>query len=408
MNQTDLMNQSWTSRQDVNNSFFAGNERSIGTTQSISYDYNQYSQPSISTPFSNQSTQIINDERPSKKVQFAYPMPHQTLQTQVTQRHPLTTTQSWHESSVTNSDTSQLAIARSNAVVNNQLTHRAIQSIPTSLSQVQVATPKPIYVSIDHRATIAERGQSNGNIQVRKTNERGSTDGLNVNINTHRARFHTQNQQTNIDTIDSFTSKVQASSSRSTDIPQGQLFGPQRPVTNTVSTTTMIPNKILLPDIPIGTPDHDRRANRGKRNRLQSLQNIEHQSLVNDEFVSSRSRANQSLTKQPRLPVMRTDSPLRTTASQNNRQMDNRTSGAPMMRIRIPQQRQQQQQQQSQRTAIKRTDSPLRSETDLTKRQLENKTVGTSAIRISAFQRQHKSRHTATSSATAHATRTRV
>jgi hypothetical protein len=146
--QNDLMNQSWPTSHDFNNQYYPGNSLPMTTPSNIPYDSNQYQQ-------------VPPEERQSKKVQFGHP-----IQQQIVSKNPLTSTQSWHEPSITNNDVST-PTTRQEPVI----TRRTVMP-KTNTSLAPVRVEKPIYVGIDHRATLAERGQTTSHTHRPRTSEK--------------------------------------------------------------------------------------------------------------------------------------------------------------------------------------------------------------------------------------------
>ena len=122
-------------------------------TSSVPYDPNQFAHTQIPNTFVNQPQQGILEERASKKVQFARPLQQQ--QPPSSSKTLLTTTQSWPEPSAVTNDTFLLS-TRQESSSNRQSLHRSV--MPTA--STQASQQKPIYVGIDHKATLAERGQT--------------------------------------------------------------------------------------------------------------------------------------------------------------------------------------------------------------------------------------------------------
>ena len=139
------MVQSWPSPHDTNNSFY-----SVNSHQMI-YNPNQFSHGQFSNTINNQPQPIKLQERPSKKVQFS---PSCELQ----QRSSL-------KSLNTTNDVSVPPPTKKPIPLSNKLsTHRSTAVVAPATSSVQ----KPIYVSIDYKATLAERSQTVPNKSRRK------------------------------------------------------------------------------------------------------------------------------------------------------------------------------------------------------------------------------------------------
>ncbi|CAF4676486.1 unnamed protein product, partial [Rotaria magnacalcarata] len=79
---------------------------------------------------------------------------------------------------------------------------------------------KPIYVGIDHRATLAERGQRNASKRQHTNGDKNNIDVSNSGTSNHRTRSRTHRQHKHQDSNDSSTSKVNHQSNKMSDPSQ--------------------------------------------------------------------------------------------------------------------------------------------------------------------------------------------
>jgi hypothetical protein len=402
------MNQSWTSHHDSNNQFYQGNSHPMGTTPNIPYDPYQYVHVQIPNTFMNQSQQIMLEERPSKKVQFARP-----IEQQVPSKNPLNSTLSWHEPSVTNTDVST-STTRQDPVLTRQTVHRSL--VPkTSISLTSASMQKPIYVGIDHRATLAERGQTTANKHHHKNN--GDI------TNNNRTRPHTHHQHKHQEPNDSSNLKNNTSPRKSLEPLQVKLSGTNRPLTTT-STSTITPNKsIQHTEQPIFN-DNEIKISKTRTNR----NHTEQLTLIDNDTKPSRSRGNnRQQQQQQRTIINRNDSPLRTEVRrvENTQQSKAVNRNNSPLRTEIVRRAENTQQipvvnrnnsplrtgpvrraeNTQQGTAVNRNNSPLRIEIV---RRGENMQQGTPIMRIPISQRQKQSTMPSTMIKTTNVTRTRV
>jgi hypothetical protein len=272
---------------EINNPLYPGSSIPMITTQpNMSYDPNQYIHNST---YPNQS----QDERPSKKVQFARP-----IQQQITSSKPLTNTQSWHEASITNIDAStstgrqEQVFSKPSAVVS-----RANTSIPVTSAQ------KPIYVGIDHRATLAERGQRKAIKRHHNNNEKNNS----TTTNTHRSNSHNHHQHKQQEVSDPSISKSTIPSNKSFESLQTNVPGTHRILTTTSTSTNKPIQHVEQPII------NDNEVRKTRSNRQSLHQHVEQQTLIENDPKSARLRSNASQQKhhqqQPRTVVNRNNSP---------------------------------------------------------------------------------------------------
>ena len=282
MDQNDLMTQSWSMHHEMNNPLYPGSSIPMVTTQStMQYDPNQYIHNST---YPNQS----QDERPSKKVQFARP-----IQQHITSNKPLTSTQSWHETSIANIDVST-STGRQEPIL----------SKPSAvILRASTSVQKPIYVGIDHRATLAERGQTKASKRHHKNGEKNNS----TTTNTHRSNSHNHHQHKQQEFSDPSTAKNTLPSNKSFESLQTNGVGTHRVLTTT-STSTNKPIQHI--EQPIFS---DNEVKKIRSNRQSQHQHVEQQSLIENDPKPARIRSNVSQQKQhhqqPRTIVNRTSSP---------------------------------------------------------------------------------------------------
>jgi hypothetical protein len=268
------MTQSVSSHYDPNKAFYQMNSASMATMSNISYDPNQFIHAQTSN---NQSQPVIFENASPKKIRFA-PSHHQQG---TSVKKPLTGTQSWHELSITTNDTP---------------TTRPISTMHgsiTTMANTKPSAPKPIYVDIDHRATLAERGQTTAT----------NSDGLNFNPNKVRKRPNVRHQYKHQELFDSSPSKAHIIPSKSVDSLQTKVPSSQR----------------------------SRSANR-------LVQNSDQMPLVNNEIIPSKNRENhRHHRRRQQVLIMPHNSPLRSQSLP--RGIESRQhSNTPVMRIRTSQQ----------------------------------------------------------------------
>jgi hypothetical protein len=336
------MNQSWSSPHNLHNSFYQHNSVLMTNGSNNQYDPNLYVRDHPSNTFLNPLQQASLEERPSKKVQFAHPLQHQQ---QAPTKNPLTSTQSWHEPSVTHNDTSSPKITMQEPALNRQSIHRSgVAASNTSAGQVSIQ--KPIYVGIDHKATLAERGQTSSNKRHHKTADKNHSDGSNSNSKNHRTRAHTHHQHKHQELNDFSNSKVNGQPNKPMEPLQVKLSSPHRSLT---TTSTIIPNKHI--EQP-GFIDNDIKLTKSRNTRHQ---HSEQQSLVDNELKLSRSRGShpqqqqqqhqQHHHQQQRAPNAPNHSPVHVETSGKSRRTENKHQTSPVMRILLSQQQQQQHRQ---------------------------------------------------------------
>lgn len=317
----------------------------MSTAPNVSYNPNQYGQMPLHTVFHNQLPHGAIDDRPSKKVQFLHQPQNQASQQHTISRSALGATQSWHEPSVNSKDAPMLT-TKPESNMNSQFMNQSVTILPLPSSfQASTLVPKPIYVGIDHGATLAERGQTVGHKRVRKNREKTTADEL--NLSSRRERPRGNQPARNSDINDAANTKTHAQSQRPLELLQAKVSGSQRTGTTTTSMSTVTPNKFVTPLEAATTTDREQRSIKTRGVRMHSAQQVEQQSLVHNELLPSRSNRHQPQSKQQaqqqRSNPSRNDSPARAEANATGRRVEKRNPGSPMMRIPIAQQQKQRQ-----------------------------------------------------------------
>ena len=146
--------------------------------------------------FSHSSSQVPQEEpRNSKKNQSS----RQVLQQQST-RNPLQTTQSWQESAPINNEFQSTAVRPELNNNQNRLLHRPFVAIPASIS---APMQKPIYVGIDHDATVAERTSKTLKKRNRNPEKRAAAVSMNFDEKNPSNIDRKIQQQPTADLVDS-------------------------------------------------------------------------------------------------------------------------------------------------------------------------------------------------------------
>jgi hypothetical protein len=329
--QNDIMNQSWSSHHDGNNQFYQNYSH---PTSNIPYDPHQYAHNHMSNTFINRSQQML-DERPSKKVQFAHPI----QQRGSSMKAPLTSAQSWHDISPANNDMTN-SITRQEPISDRQTIHRSVMPI-SDPSSSQVSQQKPIYVGIDYKATLAERGQATAPKRHHKTNEKNHSDAVDSNSRARPNTHHHHNNHRSQTSNDSSNSSSTQQQNRPSEPLQAKLSNPQRILTTT-STSTVIPNRQTQHMEQQSSFDNGIKIAKTRAIRTQPAQSTEQRSPPHDEIKSSRSKKHHSHNQQQQnVMEHRNGSPA---YHETIRRVDNK-QGTPVMQIPISQQQQQQQRQ---------------------------------------------------------------
>jgi hypothetical protein len=241
----------------------------------------------------NRSNTLIPEDRTSKKVQFFSSQ-------QTSAFKPLTNTQSLH-------DLADMSVPTTKSML---LTKRSSvpQSIPdiSKTSSTQVPVGKPIYVGIDHRATLAERGQTVAHKRHRKSGERYlSSDELNSSTNNQRPRSHTHNSQKH-------------------------RTGTESPTFNTDS-RVKIPKSLSTNKLTHNIQEISFISKETKP--LKSKSDRRRQSAVNNEIKPSTNREIHRRHHQQQHSIPPNESALKTQSS--SRRIDRNHPGTPVMRIHL-------------------------------------------------------------------------
>ncbi|CAF3368651.1 unnamed protein product [Rotaria sp. Silwood1] len=330
--QNDLMNQSWSSHHDVNNQYYQ-----MTTPSNMSYDPNQYIHAQMPSTSISQVQQVIPEERSSKQVQFSRPTQQGALPNNLS-----TNTQSRYDQSITTNDLS-VSIPRQDISLNKQPMQRS--HLPTSnTSLTQTTVEKPIYVGIDHKATLAERGQKTANKRQRKDNDKNNSEQINSSTSNHKTRSHTHHQHKYPESNDLSTSQVNTQSNKTVQPLQAKLSGTHRSLTTT-STSTVIPNKSIQNNEQSIFNENDVQVSKKRRNRQSQLQHLEQQSYVDNDTKQSRNKRNHGQEKQQSyVSNNQNNSPLITEPTRRN---ENKYNSAPVIKAPLSPKRPQQRQRSS-------------------------------------------------------------
>lgn len=276
------MTASWSGALDLNTPYYPNTSipMTASTHPQISPQYNQ------DYMYGPQPPPIPIEERPSKKVQFARPIEQKIIST-----IPLTATHSWHEPSLTN--THEIA-NRQDLSTNKSSVHPSMLPTKTNVTVPSAAVvQKPIYVSIDHRATLAERGQTKADKHHHK-----NPDKSNSNATTHhRSRAHAQPPSKHQESIDPSSSKHNASTGRPVESV------PHRVLTTT-STSTIPPNRQMqsMEQQPLIQENPMKRTRHNHHNEQQSTMENEIKPSgirTNPSQIKPHSRSNTNRTTSP-------------------------------------------------------------------------------------------------------------
>ncbi|CAF0875489.1 unnamed protein product [Adineta ricciae] len=186
--QNEMMFQQWSPSVDMNNPFYPGSMFPSVPPFNIAYDPNHQLQPQISTTLGDNSPKVKAGERSPKRVHFA-PTPSSQLAEPIPMK-PLTNTQSWHEPRSMTSAPSRGAPQ----IKPERLSNRS--SVPRSSTNshkpapAQTPVQKPIYVGIDHQATLIERSKRLVNKRQRPNLDENSPEKLTVPNNHQPSRSH--------------------------------------------------------------------------------------------------------------------------------------------------------------------------------------------------------------------------
>ena len=271
------MTRSWSAAMDLDNSFYPNTSLPMATSihpqipPQYNYDYTYIPQPAS----------IPAEERPSKKVQFARP-----IEQKISSNIPLTATNSWHEPSLTNTHEITNVSGRQESSLSKSFLHQSTVPTKTNTSMSSAASvQKPIYVSIDHRATLAERGQTKADKRHHKNTEKStSTAGSH-----HRSRGHGQLPNKHQESIDSSSSKHSASTNRSVESV------PHR--TSTTTSTSTIPANRQMQSTELPSIQENQMKRPRHIHQPQNQYNEQQSAMENDPKLFG-TRTNSSQTKQ--------------------------------------------------------------------------------------------------------------
>ena len=297
-------------------------------------------------------------------------------------------TQSWHEPSISireNTASGTATASRNETLMNSHSMHQSSLSIPLPNNpQSSTTVMKPIYVSIDHQAMIAERGVPAVTKRTPKPTERHSAEMNNGQMESHRARAQTHQPPRTIESTESNTHRIPLQS-RTSNPPRSGM-----PVmTASVSSATSVPNRQMSPSLHSNLSEHGSRINRARPNRPQSA----HVEKVAGSAPSSSRTQSNSQSQSARQGVSHTNSPLRTDSNGGTRRVEHRSAGSPMMRIPISQHPQQHQSSRHRHgSATQRTNSPLRADPRAHQRSAEARATSSPmmTIPISQQTQRHK------------------
>ncbi|CAF1156262.1 unnamed protein product [Adineta steineri] len=338
----DAMNHPWSSSLDVNNSFYPLNSLQSVSQYNMPYDPNQYMHNQfsnsmnnqLSSSMGNQSPRLASDGRVPKRVHFSSLHPEQQQQQQQQQQpmplKPLTNAHSWHET-----NTTAFATSTSTGTKPMRLSNRSSSSRPSVVKRrptpTQVPVQKPIYVGVDHQATLAERGQIIANTHHRRNDERNLTNTLTSSMSNQQFHSHTNHQNKHQKISDSPNSDNRVATSRSFDVSQTVNASSHRSIIKSMSTNRIPKHSDQIPFIP----------NETKPLRTRSARRQE--SPMNNELKPLRSRENfrQHTRQHPS-----NQSPLSLSNDLPNRRIQRMNSGSPVLRIALSKGIQHQQRQQ--------------------------------------------------------------
>ncbi|CAF3629471.1 unnamed protein product [Rotaria socialis] len=332
MLQNDMMNQSWASHHDVNNQYYPMNPLTMSSSN-MPYDPQQYISNQMHSSSMNQAQSMLPDERSSKKVQFA-----RTVQQGPPSKTPLSSTQSWHEPSATTNDLS-VSMSNQDSILTRQSVHRSVQST-SNTSPAQAAVEKPIYVGIDHRATLAERVQRNASKRQHTNGDKNNIDISNSSTSNHRTHSHAHHQHKHQDSNDSSTSKVNNQSNKMSGPLQARLSNNHRSGTTTMPSAA--PNRSVHHSEQPIINENDTKLTKRQQHRQAHVQSAEHQLLVDNEIKSSRQRGGAGQSQPQKQPlnqlINRNNSPAR---ADTTRRTENKQEPMPIARISLSSQPQQ-------------------------------------------------------------------
>jgi len=307
MTPNGILNQSWSSSHDANNSFYTINSHRMTPPYDMSYIPNQYNHGQIPNIINNQSKPIVPEERPSKKVQFSSIQHEQ----KTSALKPLVSTHSWHESKDMPVSTTTKPIPLSNR---SSLPRPAAPILKTS--PTQIPKEKPIYVGIDYNATLAERSQTIANKRHHKNGERNHSDELNSSSKNHRIRSQSNHPHKH----QALTNSPKVNINIISNNKSFNLFQPRSSPSHHTITKSPLTNKLTqsIEQIPSIT---------NEIKPLKSRSDLRQQSLANNEIKPPRTREN----RRRHRPILSNESSLKTQSSTQ------RIENVPMMRIPLSQ-----------------------------------------------------------------------
>jgi hypothetical protein len=284
----------------------------------MSHMLNQYNDAQIPNMIDNKSKIVVPEERPSKKVQFFSSIQQQQQQQQTPALKPLVSTRSWHEFSNMYGPTT----IKSMPLSNKSSIPRSTAVLP-KMSPTQTPVEKPIYVGIDHKATLAERGQTVAHKRHRKNGEKTPSDGSNSSISNHQTRSHTNHQHKHQRQTDSPKININTIPNKSFDSFQPKSSHSQSLLKNNLSQNieqnSFIPNEIR----PTKSSNNHRQKPSSLNNEIKPLKNQENHRQHRHHRQHHRS-------------THTNDSPLNNTQS-SLRRIESKQSGTPVMRIPLSQ-----------------------------------------------------------------------
>jgi hypothetical protein len=314
MTQNDILNQTWSSSHDVDNSFYTINLHRMTPSYNMPYITNQYDHDQIPNIINNQSKPIVTEERPSKRVQFAT---SKQQQQQTSALKPLVNTHSWHPS---NDMSVPITTTKKPIPLSNKSSLPRPAASMVKISPTQIPVEKPIYVGIDYEATLAERSQTNTNKRHRKNVEKHHSDGLNSSSKNHRIRSHPTHPHKHQTSTDSPKININIiSNNKSFDSFQPKSSPSHRTITKSIPTNKLTQNIEQIPSIT------------NEIKPLKSRSNHQQQSSVNNEIKPSKTRENHR--RHP--PILSNESTLKTQSS--TQRIENKQSSVPMMRVPLSQ-----------------------------------------------------------------------
>ncbi|UJR21333.1 hypothetical protein I4U23_024427 [Adineta vaga] len=315
LNQNDMLLHPWPSSHEMNNSFYPLNILQSVPSFNIPYDPNQQLHPQFSNTINENSPRLKFGERSPKKVHFA-PTPSPT--SQIVSMKPLTNAHSWHESHPSMSNPSDSVINKPMRLSNRSSAPRSSTNSRKIVSS-QASVAKPIYIGIDHQATLAERSKRTVHKRQRKNHEEIPSDRFIVTNNHQSSRSHPQNQenqQKHHKQTDSPRSDHEMMLNRYLETLQPNLSVTQRPITKSIST-----NRVTQNIDQITFPPNDIKPSKSRNVRRQ-------QSAINGEIKPSKSQESQ----RQRPP---SGSPLFIQNESSKRRIEHSHSNSSIMRVSL-------------------------------------------------------------------------